>query len=121
MKLPSRLKFGTHTPGALPAWTESISRHLAVVRTRDSISSIDALQKNDEIALEIDLPERHPFSRRCILCVGRVGFVSHILGDRMRLGVIVDRMQFGAARNSQAGQLASIACRRLARNAGSVA
>jgi Flp pilus assembly pilin Flp len=39
---------------------------------------------------------------------------------RMRLGIIVDRMHFGAARTRVAGHLAAIACSRVARNGGSV-
>lgn len=58
---------------------------------------MESIRKNDEIALEIDLPERHPFSPRYLLCEGHVGFVSRLLDDRIRLGMIVDRMYFRAA------------------------
>lgn len=109
MKLPSRLKFGTDTPATLAAWTESLSRHLAVVHSRESIPSLDAIQKNDEVALEIELPERRPFSPRCIFCEGHIGFVSHLVDDRIRLGMIVERMQFRSSRNSAANRLASMA------------
>ena len=107
MRLPSRLKFGTHTPGVLPAWTESISRHLAVVYSRESITFINSTHKNDEVALEIDLPERRPFAPRCIHCAGRIGFVSRLFDDRIRLGMMADRMNF-RARTGEAGDLASI-------------
>lgn len=94
LRLPSRLKFGALTRGMLPVWTESISRHLAVVRLRESTSTAGAIQESDEIALEIDLPERRPFSPRCLHCEGRVGFVTRGLDDSVRLGMLVDRMQF---------------------------
>jgi hypothetical protein len=100
VNLPSRLKFGTHAPGTLPVLTESISRHMAVVHSGDSIAFMEAIRKDDEIALEIDLPERHPFSPRYLLCEGRVGFISRFLDDRIRLGMIVDRMQFRDAQIS---------------------
>jgi hypothetical protein len=61
---------------------------------------MEAIRKDDEIALEIDLPERHPFSPRYLLCEGHVGFVSRLLDDRIRLGMIVDRMKFRTAQIS---------------------
>jgi hypothetical protein len=119
VKLPSRLKLGNHTPGTLPAWTESIGRHLAVVHSRASIGSLGAIRKNDEIALEIDLPERRPFSARYILCEGRVGFVTLLIDDRIRLGMIVDRMHFRAARTNAVEQPASFASARSSCGRGS--
>jgi hypothetical protein len=97
VKLPSRIKFGTHALGTLAAWTEGLSRHLAVVHSRESVADADAIQKDDAIALEIDVPEKHPFSPRHILCEGHVGFVSRLVDDRIRLGMIVDRMHFRAS------------------------
>lgn len=102
VKLPSRIKFGIRTLGTLAAWTESLSRHLAVVHSREPISAIKGIRKDDEVALEVDLPERHPFSPRYIFCEGRVGFVSRLLDDRIRLGMIVDRMHFRTSRRSAA-------------------
>lgn len=109
VNLPSRLKFGTHAPGSHPVWTESISRHMAVVHSGDWITFMEAIRKNDEIALEIDLPERHPFAPRYLLCEGHVGFVSRLLDDRIRLGMIVDRMHFRPAQNRAVELPASIA------------
>ena len=109
MKLPSRLKFGTDSAATLAAWTESLSRHLAVVHSRESIPSLGSIRKNDEVALEIELPERRPFSPRCILCQGHIGFVSHLVDDRIRLGMIVDRMQFRSSRNSTISRVPCIA------------
>jgi hypothetical protein len=58
---------------------------------------MEGISKDDEIDLEIALPERYPFSPRCLLCRGRVGFISRLFDDRIRLGMIVDRMHFRAA------------------------
>jgi hypothetical protein len=69
-----------------------------VVISQESMNPVVAIRKNDEVALEIGLPERHPFAPRCIHCEGRVGFVSRLMDDRIRLGMIVDRMHFRAAR-----------------------
>lgn len=99
LRLPSRLEFGSLSPELIPAWTESISRHRAVVRLRQASVSESAIHESDEIALEIDLPERRPFSPRCLRCEGRVGFVSRMIGDSIRLGMIVDRMQFRIMRS----------------------
>jgi len=109
VNLPSRLKFGTHAPGSHLVWTESISRHMAVVHSGDSTNFMEAICKNDEIALEIDLPERHPFAPRYLLCEGHVGFVSHLLDDRIRLGMIVDRMHFRPTQTGAAEPPESIA------------
>lgn len=103
VNLPSRLKVGAHAPGTLPVWTESISRHMAVVHSGGRAAYMEAIRKDDEIALEIDLPERHPFSPRYLLCEGRVGFISRLLDDRIRLGMIVDRMQFRTAQINSIG------------------
>lgn len=100
VKLPSRVKFGIHTLSTLAAWTESLSRHLAVIHSREPISAVKGIQKDDRVALEVDLPERHPFSPRLIFCEGRVGFVSRLLDDRIRLGMIVDRMHFRTSHHS---------------------
>ena len=59
--------------------------------------SAGSIRKSDEIALEIDLPERRPFAPRYLRCEGRVGFVSRVIDDGIRLGMIVDRMQFRTA------------------------
>jgi hypothetical protein len=118
MRLPSRLRFGTRTPDTLAAWTESLSRHLAVVHSRESIPSLGEIQKDDEVALEIDLPERHPFAPRCIFCEGHIGFVSRMLDDRIRLGMIVDRMKFRSSRNSATSLRPCIARDRAVRSGG---
>jgi hypothetical protein len=107
--LPSRLKFGTHPPGTLPVWTESISRHMAVVHSGEATVVMEAIRKDDEIDLEIALPERRPFSPRHLLCEGRVGFISRLLDGRIRLGMIVDRMHFRTSRRGAEAPLDLIA------------
>lgn len=70
---------------------------------------MEAIRKNDEIALEIDLPERHPFFPRYLFCEGHVRFISRLLDDGIRLGMIVDRMHFRAAQTGAVEPLASFA------------
>jgi|GEM_PF-2461414 len=109
-KLPVRVRVGSHSTWSLTAWTESVSRHLAVVRSSGLPDAARTIKKNDEVAIEIDLPKAHPFPPRCLHCDGRVKFVSQTLDDGVRLGMIVDRMQFRAAKSgaSRGGALYSV-------------
>ena len=108
MKLKSRLKCGREVPDILSVWTESISRQLAVVHLGDASAVAGNIRKDDEVALEIDLPRRSSFSPRYLVCEGHVGFVSRLLDDRIRLGMIVDRMHFRTARRVSRVQLGSV-------------
>ena len=116
-KLPARLKFRGHPEWTLRTWTESVSRQMAVVQSGESTIPAGEIFKNDEVALEIDLPERHPFSPRCLRCEGRVGFVSGMIQSGIRLGMIVDRMHFRTAETDLVNERSFITHREATRNA----
>ena len=88
VSLPSRIQGVSRFGAALPAWTESISRNLAIVRAREVEWAVRDIKKSDGIILEVDLPKLHPFQPRCIYCQGRVNKATSLAGDLVRDGDI---------------------------------
>jgi hypothetical protein len=98
VSLPSRIQGDSRLGAAVPAWTETISRNLAIVRARWVEWAGRDLKKNDGIILEVDLPKLHPFQPRCIYCQGRVNRATSLAGDLVRVEISISRMELRTAR-----------------------